>query len=54
VEGALPTNAILTRIVTHLAEHLAQEAEVHAKAGPRVREPLPRRNRVGADAERDR
>ncbi len=48
------TNAILTRIVAHLAEHLAQEAEVHAKTGPRVREPLPRRNRVGADLELDR
>lgn len=37
------TNAILTRIVAHLAEHLANEAEGRA---PRTRSSLPLRTRI--------
>jgi hypothetical protein len=45
------TNAILTRIVAHLAEHLASEAE--AEAGrPRAKAALPKRSRVPVDVER--
>jgi len=55
------TNAILTRVVAHLAEHLASEAEGASKAegaseaegkAGRPREHLPRRTRATADAER--
>ena len=45
------TNAILTRIVAHLADHLAREAEgEQSKSG---REPRMRRTRVAVGAERD-
>ena len=43
------TNAILTRIVAHLADHMASEAEGAA----RRRDPLPRRLRASVDVERD-
>jgi hypothetical protein len=43
------TNAILTRIVAHLAEHLAREAEV--KAVP-TRMARPSRTRVSSSASR--
>ena len=42
------TNAILTRIVAHLADHLASEAEGAA----RRRGPLPRRLRTPIDIEK--
>ena len=42
------TNAILTRIVAHLAEHLAQEAEGRA---PRPRTAAPPRTRLAVDAD---
>jgi len=42
------TNAILTRVVAHLAEHLAHEAEGQA---PRTRTSLPKRTRVPVDAD---
>ncbi len=42
------TNAILTRIVAHLAEHLAQEAEGRV---PRTRPALPQRARLAVDAD---
>jgi len=46
------TNAILTRVVAHLAEHLATEAEGRAPgATRRTREALPRRSRVTLDIE---
>lgn len=38
------TNAVLVRLVSHLADHLAREAA--AKAGSPIREPRPRRARV--------
>jgi hypothetical protein len=44
------TNAILTRIVAHLAEHLAQEAEGRDR---REREPMTRRSRVTLPIERE-
>jgi hypothetical protein len=44
------TNAILTRIVAHLAEHLASEAE--GNAGPR-RRPVPRRTRTSVPVENE-
>ena len=43
------TNAILTRIVAHLADHLASEAEGAAR---RPRGPLPRRLRSPIDTEK--
>lgn len=42
------TNAILTRIVAHLAEHLAQEAEGRV---PRTRPSMPARSRIAVDAD---
>ena len=42
------TNAILTRVVAHLADHLASEAEGNV----RRRDPLPRRLRTPIDATR--
>ena len=47
------TNAILTRIVAHLAEHLASEAEGKAPGARRSRESIPRRTRVTLDIERE-
>jgi hypothetical protein len=44
------TNAILTRVVAHLAEHLASEAE--GAETPRRRN-LPKRTRTSVPAERD-
>lgn len=44
------TNSILTRIVAHLADHLASEAEGSARA-PRTA--MPRRTRVTLDVERE-
>lgn len=43
------TNAILTRIVSHLAEHLAQEAE--GKAAEARRTPRPTRVRTAVPVE---
>ena len=45
------TNAILTRIVAHLAEHLAREAEGRERSA--ARSPRPTRTRVGSSASRD-
>ena len=46
------TNAILTRVVAHLAEHLASEAEERSPgAVRRARETPPRRTRVTLDIE---
>ncbi len=45
------TNAHLTRIVAHLAEHLAREAEGRDSAATRA--PRPTRTRVGASASND-
>lgn len=44
------TNAILTRIVAHLAEHLANEAEGNSA---RDRPAIPRRTRVTLPIERE-
>lgn len=44
------TNAILTRIVAHLAEHLAEEAEGRSRS---ERQPIPRRTRVTLPIERE-
>ena len=44
------TNAILTRIVAHLAEHLAREAEARESGNSVGRSPRPARTRVSANA----
>lgn len=48
------TNSMLTRIVAHLAEHLASQAEAQSAAGGAGRAQLPRRTRVTLDVERER
>ena len=44
------TNAILVRIVAHLADHMARDAA--GNAGSPIREPRPKRTRVALDADR--
>ena len=44
------TNAILVRLVSLLAHHMAEDAAV--KLGSPTREPRPRRTRVSVDLER--
>jgi hypothetical protein len=43
---------MLTRIVAHLADHLATEAEGQAEGARRRRTPLPRRERTPIDVQR--
>ena len=45
------TNAILVRLISLLAHHMAEEAS--AKAGVVMREPRPRRARVAINLDRD-
>ena len=46
------TNAMLIRLVAHLAEHLASTAEATESSQAKGRVPLPRRARFTADVEK--